>query len=81
MVSQFPLDVMHLVDLGVLKQVLVGVTTRPCVGGPNRKVEVDKMSQIYESYKAFTPKDCYRRQRPLTEVPRFKASEFRQFGL
>lgn len=80
MVTQFPLDVMHQVDLGVCKQILVLIKTRK-----NREqmsvTEIEAMDTQFISYNRFTPRKFARHPRSLKELPFFKATEFRQFLL
>lgn len=80
MVSQFPLDAMHLVDLGVGKQVFKSFILQ-VTAGSRRKCDERTLSELYCTYSKNTPSEFSRKPRSLDEVPRFKATEFRQFVL
>ncbi|KAJ8928268.1 hypothetical protein NQ314_019219 [Rhamnusium bicolor] len=80
MVSAFPLDYMHAVCLGVTRKLL-----NVWVGG-NLKVRlrsrtVDILSKHLISLKPFIPIEFNRKPRSLSELPRWKATEFRTFLL
>lgn len=80
MISQFPLDVMHLVDLGVTKRMLTllwksKANERICA---QNKAE---MSSFFTSLQPFIPREFARKPRSFDELPRWKAVEFRQFVL
>lgn len=80
MVSQFPIDYMHLVCLGVVRRLLMlwmkgPLTTR--IGGQ----KISAISSALITLKDYIPKEFARKPRPLTEVDRWKATEFRQFLL
>ena len=68
LVSQFPLDPMHLVDLGVAKKLLTLICTM-------YKKRVPEMSVLIENIsKNFIPHEFNRKPRNLDELPRFKAT-------
>lgn len=80
MVTQFPLDYMHLVLLGIVKKLLQfwikgnkNVRINPTL------VSVTSISLL--SLSSFLPKEFARKPRKLDEVDRFKATEFRQLLL
>lgn len=80
MVSQFPLDPMHLVFLGVVKKTLLLMIKGPL----NVRLsyhETSMISEALESFKSFIPKEFARKGRTLAEVERWKATEFRTFLL
>ncbi|ODN01487.1 hypothetical protein Ocin01_05205 [Orchesella cincta] len=80
MVSQFVLDYMHLVCLGVTKKLLLSWLAGPLgVRLPSRSVK--KISEYLFNCKKFFPNDFSRKPRSLKDVHRFKATEFRQFLL
>lgn len=79
MVSQFPYEVMHLIDLGVTKSVLSAIVDKTTV--KKNSIDVDGMCLKYESYKTFCPRDFARKPRNLVLAKKFKATEFRQFVL
>lgn len=68
MVSQFPLDYMHLVCLGVMKRRL------------GSRV-IDDISQHLLNLNSHIPSEFARKPRSLKEIDRWKATEFRQFLL
>lgn len=75
MVTQFPIDPMHLIDLGVTKKIL--------------KILIKKMNASDKLYMTrcllslvgFIPKEFGRSPRPIEDLDRWKATEFRQFLL
>ena len=80
MVSQFPLDYMHLVCLGVMRRLLMLLIKGPllCRLGPR---VVTHISDSLEAMKSFIPREFARKPRALSEMDRWKATEFRQFLL
>ncbi len=82
MVTQFPLDYMHLVCLGVMKRVLLLWIRGPIVNGC--RIGANAVEQISDSLiqmKNYLPREFLRKGRSLREVDRWKATEFRQFLL
>lgn len=79
-VSQFPLDYMHLVCLGVMRRLLYF-----WIKGPLRSRigagAVARISDRLISMQGFIPTEFARKPRSLTEMDRWKATEFRQFLL
>ncbi|XP_011859938.1 PREDICTED: uncharacterized protein LOC105557334 [Vollenhovia emeryi] len=80
MVSQIPLDYMHLVCLGVVKRLL-----QLWVRG-NRNIRlsseaVNLISCYLIELKSFIPAEFARKPRGLKDIDRWKATEFRQFLL
>lgn len=81
MVSQFPLDPMHLLYLGVMRRLLLHWV---CTGKPPvklRSVSINKISHNLVSLTGFMPCEFIRRPRTLKELKRWKATEFRMFLL
>lgn len=80
MVSQFPLDYMHLVCLGVMRRLLMLWMKGPLNTrlGPQVKLQI---SQCLLSLRHFIPIEFARKPRALAEVERWKATEFRLFLL
>lgn len=79
MIENFPLDYMHLLCLGVVKKLLV---TLWCCGKPGNKLphqEVNNISELLCNISKDIPVEFSRKPRSLTEVKRWKATEFRQF--
>lgn len=82
MVSQFPLDYMHLVCLGVMKRLIWLWMNGPRTN--NCRVSAQTVQLISDSLinlKNHMPREFNRKGRPLFEVERWKATEFRQFLL
>ena len=80
MVSQFPLDYMHLVCLGVTRKLIALWMKGPLTCRLGRRI-VNLISDRLLSYQSFFPKEFARKPRSLSEVDRWKATEFRQFLL
>ncbi|KAA3675989.1 uncharacterized protein DEA37_0009129 [Paragonimus westermani] len=81
-VSTFPLDYMHLVCLGVTKRMFDLWLFSPI--DRNLRLSANSVTVIsarISDLQADIPCDFPRRCRPLTEVKRWKATEFRQFLL
>lgn len=80
MIKHFPLDYMHLVLLGVVKRLLNFLTKGPPL------CRISNMQSTLMSEKLLLshgkmPSEFNRQPRSLTELPHWKASEFRQFLL
>ena len=80
MVTQFPIDYMHLVCLGVVKRLLLLWLRGPlqCRLGSQ---DVNKISESLVSLKNYIPCEFTRKPRSLNVIDRWKATEFRQFLL
>ena len=81
-VSQFGLDYMHLVCLGVVRRLLLywkGPVGPLCVRLGSRALS--ELSQKLVSLCPYVPCEFARRPRSISEVMRWKATEFRQFLL
>ncbi|CAI6376861.1 unnamed protein product [Macrosiphum euphorbiae] len=81
LVTQVPLDYMHLICLGVVKKLLVSTW---CFGPPPHKLPSRIIKVISESLTnlvPYIPVEFARKPRPLKYSKRFKATEFRQFIL
>lgn len=82
MVSQFPLDYMHLVCLGVMKRLIwlwmKGPLNNSCRVGTH---VVRQISDKLLGLKNHLPREFSRKGRSLFDVDRWKATEFRQFML
>ena len=78
MVSQFPIDYMHLVCLGVTRRLLILWIRGPlhCRQGAGI---IAQISLCISDMKAYMPREFLRKGRTLQEIDRWKASEFRQF--
>ncbi|KAA3678098.1 uncharacterized protein DEA37_0005753 [Paragonimus westermani] len=82
MVSTFPLDYMHLVCLGVMERMLNLWLFSPV--DRNLRLSANSVTVIsarISDLQADIPCDFPRRCRPLTEVTRWKATEFHQFPM
>lgn len=81
LVSQFPLDYMHLVCLGVMKRLILFWVK----GNRAVRMNIDDIknvsSQLHRFRQSINSSDFARLPRPLEEVDRWKASEFRLFLL
>ncbi|XP_049302035.1 uncharacterized protein LOC125775444 isoform X1 [Bactrocera dorsalis] len=74
MVSQFPLDPMHLVDLGVCKKLLQLLIKKG-------NINVSKINEKITFLSNLVPSEFGRICRSLDEISNWKATEFRQFLL
>jgi hypothetical protein len=79
MIKQFPLDVMHLIDLGVMKKLLKFILSGECYGRSLNKDDILALSITLESYVECTPSEFTRNPRNLKDISQWKATEFRQF--
>lgn len=79
MISQFPLDPMHVIDLGVVLKVLKLLIKMK--NAPGHVIDIDQISERIIGFKNFRPSDFARDIRSLEYVERFKATELRQFLL
>lgn len=81
MCTQFPLDVMHQIDLGVCKFILTAIKER-VMKTPLTKQQINEMDALFITYSKYTPSEFNRRPRSIkTDLPLFKATELRQFLL
>ena len=82
LVSQFVLDPMHLVYLGVTKKLLwlwmKGPLSNKCRIG---SVQIKSISDMLVRFYCYIPREFGRKCRSLHEVERWKATEYRQFLL
>lgn len=78
LVSQFPLDYMHLVCLGVTRKLLGLWMKGPLKTRMPTRV-INAISEKMISLREFMPREFSRKPRSLREVDRWKATEFRQF--
>lgn len=80
LVTQFPLDYMHLVCLGVVRKLL-----RIWLMGPLRvRIGSRIMNQVSDAlikFRPYMPREFARKGRSLTELDRWKATELRTFLL
>ncbi|XP_054090082.1 uncharacterized protein LOC128922693 [Zeugodacus cucurbitae] len=81
MVSAFPVEPMHLLDLGVVRKMLKCLINGPNVGYQLTKQQKNMLSKTLISYIPYIPNEFARKPRSLDEIARWKAIEFRQFVL
>ena len=80
LVSQFVLDYMHLVCLGVVRKLIILWTKGPLrcrISANTTKMISEKLWAI----RGYLPREFSRKPRSLFEVRQWKATEFRQFLL
>jgi hypothetical protein len=79
MVTQFPLDVMHLVDLGVARKILKSIfdTSFKFLN----KTLIQLIDKEHVALAPFVPLEFVRKPRTFDELARWKATEFRLFNL
>lgn len=77
MVTQFLIDVIHQMDLGITKFLLYAFKSRNVPGTPT----TDKCKQldiIFKSYSKYTPREFARKPRSLNEMYNYKVTNYRQ---
>lgn len=80
MVTQFPLDCMHLLDLGVTKKILLLLLRNKSTQHISSST-LTKMSSTFVSFAPYITMEFARKPRGLDEIHRWKSVEFRQFAL
>ena len=80
LVSQFPLDYMHLICLGIVKRIISIWMCGPLNGRLGNNV-IKLISDSVLNLKPCLPREFLRKGHPLMEVDRWKATEFRTFLL
>jgi len=80
MVTQVPLDCMHLVELGVMRKFLQRLYNNKVVEKLT-KIEMETILKMLTSRSKYIPKEFARKPRTLLELPNWKATEYRQFLL
>lgn len=75
MVTQFPIDPMHLIDLGVMRKML-----NLLVSNMETEEEILLTNNLL-SVVGYIPNEFGRKPRPIDELKRWKATEYRQFLL
>lgn len=82
MVTQFPLDYMHLICLGVMRRLIWLWTKSPLEKNLRLSaMSVQRLSDSLLQLKSHVPSQFARKCRPVSEIDRWKATEFRQFLL
>ncbi|XP_049332101.1 uncharacterized protein LOC125799437 isoform X1 [Astyanax mexicanus] len=79
MVSQFPLDYMHLCCLGVMRKLLLFWLKGKKLATRLPSKTVGLVSKNLLNQRPYTPSEFSRKPRELTEIDRWKATELRQF--
>lgn len=80
MVSQVPLDYMHLVCLGVFKRIMqFWYKGRQNIRIPSTKII--ELTDLILKFKNYIPQEFARKPRKLSDIDRFKATELRQLLL
>ncbi|KAB0795928.1 hypothetical protein PPYR_09989 [Photinus pyralis] len=80
LVSQFPIDYMHNICLGVMRKLLNFWMSGPLPTRLGSKT-INAMSARLESLRNYIPVEFNRKPRSLSELQRWKATEFRSFLL
>lgn len=80
MVSQVPLDPMHLLDLGVTRKMILRLIQNK-VNFEITKENIDAISTSLESLPPYIPNEFQRDPRGLNDIYNWKATEFRQLLL
>lgn len=78
MISQTPLDSMHLVDLGVMRKMLIRITQNKTQQKTSKK-NISAISSGLIKLRNFFPKEFPRKPRGLDDLHHWKATEFHQF--
>ena len=60
MVSQFPLDAMHLMDLGLGKLIVSSIVKKNVISAPRSNEAIKTLSDLHASYSSFTAPDFSR---------------------
>ncbi|XP_075167974.1 uncharacterized protein LOC142240153 [Haematobia irritans] len=80
MISQFPLEPMHLIDLGVTKKMVSYLLDNQSMAKLTTE-QANTISRRLVELAPYIPKEFQRKPRGLEEFSRWKATEFRQFIL
>lgn len=81
MVKAFPLDPMHLLDLGIMRKLLVGWVRSNHPGVKISSYKLIELNEILVSLVPYIPNDFSRVTRSLEDLPRWKATEHRLFRM
>lgn len=79
MITQIPLDYMHLICLGIVKKLLL-VWVEGSLPYRLSAKQIELISAKLRSYKAFIPSNFSRKSRGLNELKHWKATEFKTFS-
>jgi len=80
-ISAFPLDPMHLIDLGVVKNILDLFVNSTKLSFRIKREQFYKISEQLIGFSKYMPLEFVRKPRGLDVLPRWKAVEFRMFIL
>lgn len=80
-VNIFSIDYMHLVCLGVMKKLLTLWMSKGPLNVRIRGGQIQQLTQNLLEFNRYIPSDFARKARELSEVSRWKATEFRSFLL
>lgn len=81
MVSQVVIEAMHAVDLGVTKRICDAIFNAGTVCSKMVPRALEVLQKRFKSFRCYVPSDFARKNRNLTELSKFKATEFRQMLL
>jgi hypothetical protein len=81
LVTNVPIDYMHLVCLGIMKKLIKLWRTASQKLSQMSSYSYDSVSRVHESLCSYIPKEFARSPRALSDYPRWKATEFRTFLL
>lgn len=80
MVTQVPLDTMHLIGLGVMRKFLLRIMNSNVIHKVSKENK-EHISKNLVDMCSYIPKEFVRKPRSLNELNHWKAAEFRQFLL
>lgn len=81
MVTQFPIETMHLIDLGIQKKTLKMIVNKECNLNVTVEGLIEMERKLLELYHYIPRAEFARRPRTFTELCRWKATEGRLFAL
>lgn len=79
LVTQFPLDPMHLIYLGVVKRIIVNYLIEGARKYKLSKKNLAYMNCLMKQLQKYVPNEFTRKPRSFMEIKRWKALEFRNF--
>lgn len=81
MVSQFVIEAMHAVDLGVTKRVTKSILGNKTEGPKLSPTELSALNSRFVSFRTYVPSEFVRKPRSFKNLAGFKAAEYRQMLL